>query len=156
MDDTPRIFLVVIDGSVELSVALTYACRRARACGGRVALLYVMEPTEFQGWRAVEERMREERRVEAEQVLQRHAKEVHRRTGALPVLYLREGERAEELLRLIEEDPSISILVLAAGTGPEGPGPLVTYLASSGLNKLRIPVTIVPGGLSDERIEAVS
>jgi len=151
-----RIFLVVVDESAELSVALAYACLRARRCGGRVALLYVTEPTEFQSWRAVEDLMREERRVEAELTLQRHAKEVNRRTGILPVLYLREGERREELLRLIDEDPSISVLVLAASTGPEGPGPLITYLASAGVNRLRIPLTIVPGTLTEEQIAAVS
>ncbi len=151
-----RIFLVVVDGSAELSLALTYACRRARHSGGRVALLVVMEPTEFQNWRAVEDLMREERRTEAEQMLQRYAKEVHRRTGTLPVLYLREGERSEELLRLIDEDRSISILVLAAGAGPEGPGPLISALVSSGFNRLRIPLTIVPGTLTEEQISAVS
>ena len=151
-----RIFLVVVDESAEQSVALTYACLRARRCGGRVALLHVMEPTEFQNWRAVEDLMREERRIEAEQTLQRHAKEVNRRTGILPVLYLREGERREELLRLIDEDPSISVLVLAAGTGPEGPGPLISYLASVGVNRLRVPMTIVPGTLTEEQIAAVS
>jgi nucleotide-binding universal stress UspA family protein len=151
-----RIFLVVVDDSAELSLALAYACRRARHSGGRVALLAVMEPTEFQNWRAVEDLMREERRVEAEQTLQRYAKEVYRRTGALPVLYLREGQRSQELLRLIDEDRSISILVLAAGTGPEGPGPLISTLVSSGFNRLRIPLTIVPGALTEEEISAVS
>jgi nucleotide-binding universal stress UspA family protein len=156
-DVTPgRIFLVVIDDSVELSVALAYACRRARHSGGRVALLYVMEPTEFQNWRMVEDLMREERRLEAEQRLQRHAKEVHRLAGTVPVLYLREGERREQLLRLIDEDRSISILVLAASSGPEGPGPLISYLATAGYTRLRIPVTIVPGTLSQADIEAVS
>ena len=151
-----RIFLVVVDESAELKLALAYACRRARNCGGRVALLYVMEPTEFQNWRSVEDLMREERRIEAEQVLQRHAKEVHRRTNTLPVLYLREGDRCGELLTLIGEDQSISILVLAAGTAPEGPGPLITALAASGFNRLRIPLTIVPGTLTEDEIEAVS
>jgi len=151
-----RIFLVVVDESAELSVALAYACGRARRCGGRVALLHVIEPTEFQNWRAVEDLMREERRLEAEQTLQRYAKEVNRRTGILPVLYLREGERSDELLRLIDEDRSISVLVLAAGTGPEGPGPLISYLATAGFNRLRIPLTIVPGTLSEEQIAAVS
>lgn len=156
MDGPVRIFLVVVDGSAELTLALSYACRRARACGGRVALLAVMEPTEFQGWRAVEETMREERRLEAEQTLQRHAKEVFRRTATLPALYLREGDRREELLRVIDEDPSISILVLAAGTGPEGPGPLISYLASVGVNKLRVPLTIVPGTLTEDQIAAIT
>ncbi|MEI8394950.1 MAG: universal stress protein [Rhodospirillaceae bacterium] len=151
-----RIFLVVVDESAELSVALSYACGRARHCGGRVALLHVIEPTEFQNWRAVEDLMREERRTAGELLLQRYAKEVNLRSGTLPSLYVREGERPEELMRLIDEDRSISILVLAAGTGPEGPGPLITYLAGSGFNRLRIPVTIVPGTLTDAEIEAIS
>ena len=151
-----RIFLVVVDESDELSLALTYACRRARHSGGRVALLAVMEPTEFQNWRAVEDLMREERRLNAELMLQRAAKEVFRRTGTMPVLYLREGERSQELLRLIDEDLSISILVMAAGTGPDGPGPVISALAAAGFNHLRIPLTIVPGTLTEEQISAVS
>lgn len=152
----PRIFLVVLDESAELDVALRYACYRARHTGGRVALLYVIEPTELQHWMAVEDIMREERRAEAEQALQRHAKVVNEHTGTMPVLYLREGERRDELLALMAEEPSISILVLAAGTGPEGPGPLVSYLTGKGVNKLRIPLTVVPGDLSEARLRAVS
>ena len=151
-----RIFLVVVDDSEELNVALAYACLRARNSGGRVALLYVIEPTDFQHWIAVEDIMREERRTEAEQVLQRHAKQVNEITSTLPVLYVREGERRDEMLALINEEPSISILVLAAGTGPEGPGPLVAHLAGKGLGKLRIPVTLVPGSLKREQLELIS
>jgi nucleotide-binding universal stress UspA family protein len=151
-----RTFLVVIDGSAELSVALTYVCRRVRRAGGRVALLYVMEPTEFQEWRAVEDLMREERRLEAEQILQRYAKDVHRLTGTMPVLYLREGDRREELLKLLDEDRALSILVLAAGTGPDGPGPLISYLATTGYTRLRVPLCIVPGGLGEQDIEDIT
>jgi nucleotide-binding universal stress UspA family protein len=147
---------VVVDDSEELNIALTYACLRARNTGGRVALLYVIEPSDFQHWIAVEDIMREERRIEAEQILQRHAKQVNEITGTLPILYVREGERRDELLSLINEEPSISILVLAAGTGPEGPGPLVTHLAGKGLGKLRIPVTLVPGSLKREQLELIS
>lgn len=157
MEETaPRIFLVVLDESTELGVALRYACYRALHTGGRVALLYVTEPTELQHWMAVEDIMREERRMEAEQALQRHAKLVNEITGTMPVLYLREGDRRDELLALMAEEPSVSILVLAAGTGPEGPGPLVSYLTGKGVNKLRIPLTVVPGDLSEERLRAVT
>jgi hypothetical protein len=121
-----------------------------------VALLYVVEPSDFQHWIAVEDIMREERRTEAEQILQRHAKQVNEITGTLPILYVREGERRDELLSLINEEPSISILVLAAGTGPEGPGPLVTHLAGKGLGKLRIPLTLVPGSLKREQLDLIS
>jgi nucleotide-binding universal stress UspA family protein len=148
--------LVVIDESAELHVALRYACLRARHTGGRVAMLYVIEPADSQQWRAVEDLMREERRAEAEATVKRLSEQVFEWSGCMPALYLREGKVRDELLKLIEEEPSISILVLGAATGPEGPGPLVTHLAGKIAGRLRIPVTIVPGGLSDEQIAALS
>jgi nucleotide-binding universal stress UspA family protein len=151
-----RIFLVVVDESAEMGVALRYACYRARNSGGRVALLYVVEPGDFQHFMAVEDIMREEGRVEAEQVLQRHARIVNQLTGTLPSLYLREGNLRDELLKLTDEEPWISILVLGAGSGPEGPGPLISYLTGKGIGRLRIPLTIVPGSLTEEQLLAVT
>ncbi len=76
--------------------------------------------------------------------------------GSMPMVYIREGRPRDELLSLINEEPSISILVLAAGTGQEGPGPLISYLTGKPAARLRIPITIVPGGLSVEDVEALS
>lgn len=116
----PRIFLVVVDESDELKVALRYACRRARRTGGRVALLYVIDTDDDGQWMGVKELMREEKRAEAEALLMKVAAEVEPMAGSLPVVYIREGRRREALLELIDEDPSISILVLAASTSPMG------------------------------------
>src|SRR5580700_718098 len=101
----PRIFLVVVDESEEMRVALRYAALRAKHTGGRVALLYVIEPSDLQQWMAVETLMREERREEAEAVLQRLASEVAELSGSMPVIYIREGRRRDELLALIDEEP---------------------------------------------------
>lgn len=151
-----RVFLVVVDESPELKVALHYACIRAKNSGGRVALLYVIEPVDAQQWVGVNELIREEARQEAEQTLQRMAADVQKRSGAMPVLYVREGARRDELLNLITEEPTISILVLGAATGPKGPGPLVSALTSRFVGKLRVPVTIVPGNLSMEEVEIIA
>lgn len=151
-----RVFLVVVDESPELRAALHFACLRTRHTGGRVALLYVLEPTETQHWAAVEDLMREERRAEAEATMKRVADEVFEWSGVMPVLYMREGEVRDELLKLIEEEPTISILVLGAATGPDGPGPLVTHLAAKAIGRLRVPVAIVPGGLSDAQLAALT
>jgi nucleotide-binding universal stress UspA family protein len=148
-----RVFLVVVDNSPELGVALRYACVRAKKTAGRVALLYVMEPADFQQWAGVNELMREEARQEAEQTLQKMAADVQKMSAAMPVLYVREGERRDELLKLIDEEPTISILVLGAATGPRGPGPLVSALTSKFVGKLRVPITIVPGNLSLEDVD---
>jgi nucleotide-binding universal stress UspA family protein len=159
MDETaaqPRIFLVVVDDSEEMRVALRYASLRAKHTGGRVALLYVIEPSDLQQWMAVETLMREERREQAEALLQKLSAEVSDLCGAVPIVHIREGRRRDELLALLEEEPSISILVLAAGTGPEGPGPLVTQLVGKMSGRMRVPITVVPGNLSDEQIAALS
>ena len=151
-----RVFLVVVDDSDEMAVALRFACRRAQHTGGRVALLYVVEPADFQHWMAVGDLMREEARSEGEQLLQKLATQVNEITGALPMLFVREGSRREQLLKLIEEEPSISILVLAADTGSRGPGPLIEALTGKFIGKIRIPMTIVPGNLANEQIDSIS
>ena len=152
----PRVFLVVVDETPEHRIAVRYAARRAAHTGGRLALLYVTEPMELQHFRAIEELARAERREGAEELLQRLCEEIAPIAGAMPIVYIREGRRRDELLALINEEPTISILVLAAGTGTEGPGPLVSTLAGKVAARLRIPITIVPGGLSIEQVDALS
>ena len=151
-----RVFLVVVDDSPERTVALKYACLRARKGGGRVALLRVIEPVGLVEWAGVGVMMQEERRAEAETVLSALAAEVNEITGGLPILLIREGNPRDELLALLDEDPRISILVLAAATGSGGPGPLITALTSRYAHKLAVPLTIVPGGLDDKELERVT
>jgi hypothetical protein len=69
---------------------------------------------------------------------------------------IREGARAEELLKLIEDDEDIAVLVLAAGTGKEGPGPLVTAIVGKNSGTFPVPITIVPGTLDDDAIAAIA
>ena len=151
-----RVFLVVVDESEEMQNALRYASRRALKTDGRVALLYVIEPAEFQHWLGVERVMQDEARQQAEQTLQALAAKVQAETGKLPILHVREGRRRDELLALIEEEPGISLLVLGMAPSREGPGPLVTYLVSQMGGQMRVPVTLVPGQLNEQEIEAVT
>ena len=154
--EMPRVFLVVVDDTQEMQLALYYACLRARRSGGRVALLEVLEPGEFQHWMSVGDLMREEARQEAERHLQRLAGQVNELLGSYPILYLREGGRREELLALIDEDPSISILVLGANTSGGGPGPLVSALTGKFLSNMRIPMTLVPDNLTEEELAKIA
>jgi nucleotide-binding universal stress UspA family protein len=152
-----RVFLVVVDETPELKVALLYACRRAQKTGGRVALLHVAETGAFQQHiLGVGKVMEQEARQAAETLMQKIAAEVYRLSGAIPVLYLREGDRRDELIKLINEEPSISILVLGANPGAKGPGPLVSALTGKFVSKLRVPITIVPGNLSLEEVESIA
>jgi len=153
---TGRTFLCVVDDTEEFAAALQFACRRALNSSGRVALLYVIEPAEFSHWMAVGERMREEAREEAEEMLNVVASVVQKRMGHMPVLYIREGKLREEVVKLIEEEDGVSLLVLGAASGTDGPGPLVSYLVEKMAGRLRVPVTIVPGNLSEEEIALIT
>ena len=151
-----RVFLVVVDETDEMRNALRYACRRAQRTNGRVALLYVIEPVEFQHWLGVGRVMEEEARAEAEQRVQSVAAEVFAQTGAVPTVHIREGSRAEQLVQLLREDQTISLLVLGTTSSASDPGPLVTYLLANLGRNILLPVTLVPGELTTGEIDALS
>ena len=151
-----RVFLVVVDDSPERDVALRYACLRARNGGGRVALLRVLEPAGIVEWAGVGAMMAEERLEEAEKVLSGLGAQVQEITGGLPIMLIREGEPRDALLALLEEDPRISILVLASAPTGSTPGPLIAALTGRYAGRVRVPMTIVPGGLDDKELERVT
>ena len=151
-----RTFLVVVDGSEELRAGLRYACRRAMHTGGNVALFKHVGNADFHHFAAIGEIMEREARSDAERQLQQAAADVIDATGRLPALYLAEGDLIKELVQLVQEHPEITVLVLSASTGPEGPGPLVSSLSGKNAAKLIVPVTIVPGDLSDEAIDQLT
>lgn len=149
-----RKFLAVIDRTPECKVSLRYVARRAEHTGGLVTLLCIVGPADFQQWAGVERVMQEEAHQEAERLLHEAAKVVNDIAGVMPELVIREGRVADEVVNLIKEDKAISILVLGAGLSKEGPGPLVSLITQ--VNAYPIPVTIVPGNLTDEQIDALA
>ena len=152
----PRVFLVVVDESDEMRNALRYACRRAQHTNGHVALLQVLEPVEFQHWLGVGRVLESDARAQAELRLQTLAAEVFEQTGSMPILHIREGQRAEQLVALLQEDQSISLLVLATASGGGNPGPLVTFLLGHLGRRVKVPVTLVPGELTEAEIDMLS
>jgi nucleotide-binding universal stress UspA family protein len=152
---TPK-WLVVIDDSPECDRAVYFASRRAMRTGTGVVMLRVVETHDRnQQWLGVADIMRAEAHEEANAVLDRHAARISSITGMMPERVIREGDKADELLKLIDEDEDIAALILAAGIGSEGPGPLVSSVAKSA-GSFPIPVAIVPGHLSDEDLDTMS
>jgi hypothetical protein len=150
-----RKFMVVVDETPECQNAMRFAARRAQNTGGGVLMLFVIPPDEFQHWMGVAEVMRAEARNVAEERLQELAEELRGLTGIMPEFQIREGKRVEEVLKTIDEDPEIGVLVLGAGEA-DGPGPLVSQLVAKQGGRMRVPVTVVPGSLSLQRIDEIS
>lgn len=150
-------FLVVVDDSPECDRSVVFAARRASRTGHGLQMLAVVEPDigDGQALFGVKDVIRAEAHAEARAKLDAAADRAMKLVGVEPELVVREGPLAETILARIEEDPDVAILILAAGTGKDGPGPLVSSIARSA-GSYPIPVAIVPGHLSDEEIAALA
>lgn len=150
-----RKFLVVLDDSRECLNAMRFAALRAAHTGGGVQILSVISPEEFGTWIGVADLMREEARDRIVAHFEVFAKWMRDKQGVDPELVIREGDPVAEILAQVREDPAIGVLVLGASHEKSGPGPLVTQLSKNSGN-LPVPITIVPGDMSKERLEEIT
>jgi hypothetical protein len=149
--------LVIADESEEFPDALIYAGLLCRNTGWRLVILRVIEPSDPAPWASITDEMRRQAHDAAESLTQRFAAEVWAECGVTAEPVLREGDLKPELRKLIEDDHSIKLIVLASAHGPGGPGPLVTQLGkSAGLGPRPVPVLVVPGALSREEIRKLA
>ena len=108
-------FLVIIDDTPECDRAVYFASRRAARVGVSVVMLRVIETHDHgQQWLGVADIMRAEAHEEANALLATFAARSNGIAGITPECVIREGEVAGEILKLIEEDEDIAVLVLAA------------------------------------------
>ena len=145
-------FLVVIDDSEELRVAVRFASKRAANTKGGIILLKIIEHSDPQHWQSVEEIILQEARDEAQEKLKKWSKVINDLSGITPELCIKEGIASEKIIEILEEDDAVRFLVLAASSGDQ-PGPLVSLLAGQKSGKLPVPIVIVPQDLSDEAID---
>lgn len=152
--DYSRKFLVLIDDSPVCDRAVSFAANRVRRTGGTLVLLGVIDSEDFGQFIGVADAMRAEARDQAERMLDARIARIRQLGQVRTETVIREGRPAEAIEQVVAADPGIAILVLAAGQGDKGPGPLVTHFAAH--NRLHVLVTIVPGAMTDEEIVAVA
>ena len=145
-------FLVIVDDSEELRVAVRFASIRAANTKGGIILLKIIEHSDPQHWQSVEEIILQEARDEAQEKLKKWSKVINDLSGITPELCIKEGIASEKIIEMLEEDDAVRFLVLAASSGDQ-PGPLVSLLAGQKSGKLPVPIVIVPQDLSDEAID---
>ena len=152
---TPKC-LVIVDDTAEWDRAVYYASRWAVRVGGGVVMLRVIETEDRnQQWLGVADIMKAEADEIANAALDRAAGRANGVAAITPERVIREGDPSEQILDVIDKDVDISMLVLAASVGPEGPGPIITALAKT-VGTFPIPVTVVPGNLTDGDIDGLS
>ena len=150
-----RKFLVVLDDSRECLNAMRFAALRAAHTGGGVQILSIIPPEEFQHWMGVADLMRAEARERIEAHFEVFAKWMRDRQGVNPELVIREGDPVAEILAQVRDDPEVARYQSWDRYTEAGPGPLVTAMTRSS-GSLPIPITIVPGDMSKERLESIT
>ena len=153
--DKLRTYLVVIDDSPEARVSLRFAARRAAKTHGRIEVLAVVEPQDFVQWGGVQAAFEEEQRLRIEGIVSSSVGELLDESGVQATVVVRQGEPVKAVREHIGEREDVAALVL--GAAPAGdPGPLVGNFTGNDAGKLPCPVMLIPGGLSDERLEQLS
>tara|TARA_B000000557_G_C20558358_1_gene351977 strand:+ start:24 stop:500 length:477 start_codon:yes stop_codon:yes gene_type:complete len=145
-------FLVIVDDSKELGVAIRFAAMRAKSTKGGVILLNVIEQFDPQQWQSIEDIILQEARDKAQEKLQKWSKIINDLTNIVPELIVKEGVISEKIIETLEQDNAIRFLVLAAANSDQ-PGPLVSLLAGQKSGKLPVPLVIIPQGLTDNVID---
>jgi hypothetical protein len=148
--------LVIVDDTAEWDRAVYYASRWAMRASGGVVMLRIIElEDQNQQWLGVADIMRAEALEAANEALDRAAGRVNGIAAITPERVICEGDAIEQILDVIEHDPDIAVLVLAANPGPEGPGPIITAMVQA-VGSFPIPITLISGALSDPAIDALS
>ena len=150
-----RKFLVLLDESPECQNAMRFAAMRASRTSGGVVVLAVIPPDAIQHGIGVAELMRQEAEDRITSQYQIFARWMRDSQGVDPELVIREGDPAAQIQAQMEADAEIGVLVLGAATGKGGPSPIVTRLLRD-LSALPCPVTLIPGDIPRERLEAIS
>jgi nucleotide-binding universal stress UspA family protein len=154
-EEQKRTYLVVIDDSAEARVALRFAARRAIKTDGNVEVLAVVEPQDFVQWGGVQAAIEEEQKLRIEGIVSGAIGEILDEAGVKPQIVIRTGEPTKVVREFVGERKEVAALVL--GAAPSGnPGPLVAHFTGNDAGKLPCPVMIIPGSLSEERLEQLS
>jgi len=153
--EAKRTYLVVVDDSAESRVALRFAARRAAKTGGNIEVLGIVEPQDFVQFGGVQAAMEEEQRLRIEGVVSASIGEILDESGLEANIILRSGEAVRTVRDYLEGRDEVAALVL--GAAPSGsPGPLVANFTGNDAGLLPCPVMIIPGSLTDERLEQLS
>lgn len=146
-------YLIIADESEEFSAALYYALRLANLNNGHVSIAHIQDLQDFLHWGAVENMVREDMRKESEQILYRIARECNTYNNHIPSLYSREGKAVDVIQEILEGDPRICALILAASTKSSDPNPLIKHFSGKAGAALKIPLMIIPGTLGKDDVE---
>ncbi len=148
-----EIFLAVFDGTDECKSAVRYAARRAQLNNANLLIVATVDTAEFTYWLSVNSKMIDNIEKESKEMLKVLSKEIQSYSNVECSYIIEHGSKLDVVKRLIDEDETISLLVLASNKKDKNPGVLVETISGEGYS---IPVVVLPGNLNDDSIDKLS
>jgi nucleotide-binding universal stress UspA family protein len=149
-----RVYLVIMDDTEEARKALRFASRRAMATGGRVHILALVSPQNFNAFGSVQATIEQEAHDRAEVMASSAAGNLFSESGKMPTITVKVGEGQAVIKDYLAEHPEVAALVLGAAADG-APGPLITHFAAHSGN-LPCPLYVVPGAFTTDQIDALT
>jgi len=154
MTGLSRKFLAISDETEECMSALVFAAMRAKAVGAGLIILRCARVPGVGGWIGLDKDISQDAIDAARVKATQHVDTVEARTGMKAELHVSDEEAVDAIRKLVDSDTAIKVLILAAGAGRAGPGPLVSRLAKGKPLAARpIAVTVIPGDLTDKQLD---
>lgn len=148
-------YLVCVNAEEYSETALHFTCYLAKKNNGSVILLHVIEPSDYLSIGVVADKMKQEKMEDSQKLLNELAGKAKDRSSIMPMVIVREGLIENEIISVVEEDPSIKMLIVGV-SGNAKKCKTTQLLVSNIGNKLKIPMLIVPGSFSAEQMEEVA
>ena len=148
--------LVCISDNDHSRIAVKFAASKAKRTGCKLCILHVVNASDYQSALAVADVMRQELIDASRVLLERFAEEAKEWADLTPCVLTREGRISDEIVNAVEDDNSINMLILGTSLKSPGREDLLPLLVSQLGNRLLIPMTIVPGNLTEQQIKALT
>jgi nucleotide-binding universal stress UspA family protein len=142
-------FLVCVNGTKNSAIALRVACKKAKGSGASLEMLRAID-IDQQTFLSVTDTVRQEKRAEAENMMQEYLRNAHEYANISIEYKIEEGLATEAIIKTVEQDSRIGMIVLGAPTKVSES--IIPALLAKLDNCLMVPLMIVPGTLTDQQI----
>ena len=149
-------YLVCVNTEQYSEVALHFTCYLAKKNNGAIVLLHVIEPADYKSLGMVADKMRKEKHAESQKFLSELAGKAKDWSGITPIVMVREGLIEDEIIAVVEENPTIRMLIAGVSSESSKKSKIIPPLVSVISTKLLIPMLIVPGTMTNQDMEEVA
>ena len=138
--------LVYVDESDEFLEAMMHACNIAKNENLGIILLFIIEGENFRHWKGVESIMKEEKKDEAKEVLDKYITLIKDKYKIQVKSFIKTGEKLEVLIKIMNNKKfKVKNLVLGLAMDKIENNKIISSLTGVSRKKLTLPIIIVPG-----------